>query len=102
VIRQEVQVYQLVQQAIQEGKSVARALGIRLAFDPAELVNRVRRDRGALAHKGSMYHDFLEGKPLELEHMTGVVISEARRLGLETPVLSMIYQATKKAVRSHA
>jgi 2-dehydropantoate 2-reductase len=102
IIRRDDQVYRFVESAMEEGKAVARALGIRLAFDPAKLVSHVRRNRGALLHHGSMYHDFMQKKPLEIKYMTGVIMAEARRLGIETPVLATIDQSIKKAARCDA
>ncbi len=90
-IHQDKDVYDLVVAAIAEGKAVARACRIRLAFDPVSIVNGIRSGKyGPLLHTGSMSADFLQGQPSEIEYLTGALTAEARRQGVRTPVLDTV------------
>jgi len=96
IIRRDRRTYKLVLAAMEEGKSVARALGVKLAFDPVKIVRELRVGRSVgHSHKGSMYHDFVRGRALETEYITGAVVRSARAVGLKTPVLDVIYSSIK-------
>lgn len=41
----------------------------------------------------SMHHDFKQGKPTELENLTGYVVREALRLQIDTPTYVKMYKA---------
>lgn len=95
-IRTDKGVYLLVLDAMQEGKKVARALGIRLAFDPIKIVEKIRAGRpGSVRHMGSMYNDFVRKRPTEIDFITGAVVAKARALGVAVPVLEQIYSLIK-------
>lgn len=95
-IRKDDGIYALVIRAMDEGKRVARALKIPLAFDPAAIVRALRRDRTrSVAHRGSMYHDLRRHFPSEIEYITGAVTARARALGINTPVLATIGALTR-------
>lgn len=74
----------LLEEAAREVGRVARALGIALGRDPAALAASVA-ERTA-ANRSSMLQDLERGAPIELEAINGVVVREARRLGVPTPV----------------
>lgn len=43
----------------------------------------------------SMHFDFKQGKPTELESLSGYIVSEGKRLGVETPHMQRLYEALK-------
>jgi 2-dehydropantoate 2-reductase len=98
ILRKDRQVWKLVQQAVEEGRSVARAKGIRLAFNPVELIHRARNgDLAGIAHRGSIFQDILAGRPTEMDFITGALVRQARKVGVETPALALILQRAKLA-----
>ncbi|MBF0485620.1 MAG: ketopantoate reductase family protein [Candidatus Omnitrophica bacterium] len=95
ILQKDDKVYSFVTQAIDEGKKVARARGITLAFDPMTIVRKLRRGKlGQFHHKGSMYYDFIEGRRTELNDITGELVQCARRAGIMAPALETIYTLT--------
>ena len=90
-LRTDKDIYDLVIKAMDEGKQVARAMKIPLAFDPAAIVRALRNKGGrGMAHRGSMYHDLMRHVPSEAPYITGAVTARARALGIKTPVLDTI------------
>lgn len=77
--------------AMREVASVASAKGIEIGEEEIEksMKQASQVSEGA---KTSMQLDIERGKKPELESLTGYVCTEASRLGLETPVLSSLYQ----------
>ena len=70
---------------------VARSKGIRLAFDPLGIIERVRNgDLAGIGHRGTIYQDMIAGRPTELGRITGALIQEARKAGVKTPALDQI------------
>ena len=91
-------IWDLVHQAVKEGKAVARALGVRLAFDPWKFIQRVERgDLSGIPHRGSIYQDMMKRRPTELEFITGALVREAHKMGVTTPALSLILQRARSA-----
>ena len=96
---------QVMKEAIFEAVSVADAKGIRLPFpDPVERVLEVCR--GTADNIASMLQDVLAQRVTEIRFINGAIVSEARKLGIPTPVnftLSCLVQALqdsyKEAVR---
>jgi 2-dehydropantoate 2-reductase len=100
-IRQDRAVYSLVRAAIDEGKAVARARLVRLAFDPMAIVNGIRSGKyGRLPHTGSMSADFRQGRSSEIGYITGIITAEAGRQGIRTPVLDTVLCLIKAMERS--
>lgn len=90
----------LVMDGIAEGKKVAVRENIRLAFDPGRMVRRLKAGIfGDFSYRGSMYYDFVNSRPLELDFITGALIRRARQLGVKTPVLDSFYAMTKTMER---
>ncbi len=86
----------LVQQAVGEGRAVAKALGVRLAFDPLRLIQRVHKgDLAGISHKGSTFQDISVGRPTELDFMTGALLKQAKKLKIAAPALKKIYVSAK-------
>jgi 2-dehydropantoate 2-reductase len=79
----------LMAQAVAEAVAVARARGTALAeADPLEHVLAVARATGA--NRSSMLQDVLRGSPTEIAAINGAVVREGRRLGVPTPVNSLL------------
>lgn len=98
VLKKDPKVWDLVRQAISEGRMVAKALKVRLAFDPLELILRVRDgDLAGILHRGSIAQDILAGRPTEVDFITGALIRQASKLGMRTPALREIMEKAKKA-----
>ncbi|MDE1919914.1 MAG: hypothetical protein KGJ09_00675 [Candidatus Omnitrophica bacterium] len=98
VLRTDACVWKSVRQAVEEGKAVARALRVRLAFDPLKIIKRVRQgDLKGIAHRGTLFEDRRAGRPTELDYITGALVRQARRQGLKTPALDLILRKARKA-----
>ena len=96
ILRKDQEIWKLVRQAVKEGRAVARALGVRLAFDPLKLIHRVRNgDLAGISHRGSIFQDISEGRATELDFITGALIRQARRTGMKTPALDSILLSSK-------
>jgi 2-dehydropantoate 2-reductase len=84
----------LLRAVIDEAVAVGRSLGIPL---PADCVDRhwtvlQGLDRSA---RGSMSHDILAGRRLEVEALNGAVVRLGRQAGVATPLNSAVYAALK-------
>lgn len=98
VLREDQKTWKLVRQAVEEGHSVARALGVRLAFDPLRLIQRVRNgDLEGISYRGSIFQDVSVGRPTELDFITGALVRQARKVGIKTPALELIWAKAKAA-----
>ena len=96
ILRKDREIWELVRQAVEEGRAVARALGIRLAFDPMRLIYRVRNgDLVGISHKGSMFQDFSAGRSTEFDFINGALARQARWKGIKTPALDSILAKAK-------
>jgi 2-dehydropantoate 2-reductase len=74
---------------VDEGKAVARAAGIELHDDPWEM-NVLATQRGS-AHYPSMLEDVDAHRETEIELITGSLIREAERHGVEVPLHQALY-----------
>ncbi|MBF0571236.1 MAG: hypothetical protein HQL12_05130 [Candidatus Omnitrophica bacterium] len=98
ILGKDQEIWKLVRQALEEGRATARALGVRLAFNPLELIKRLREgDLAGIAHRGSMFQDILAGRPTELDFITGALVRQASKAGVKTPALEAIVQRAKLA-----
>lgn len=98
MLRQDKRISHLAVKAVNEGRAVARSLGIRLAFDPLVLMRRVKDgDLSSLSYRGSMFADFTSGRPTEVEYMTGALLRMARRKKIDAPALTAILTQAKAA-----
>ena len=75
--------------AAREVATVARAKGIELGADPAELALAVAQQTAA--NHSSMLQDLRRGVPTEIDAMSGAVVREARRLGVPVPVNASLW-----------
>ena len=80
----------LIQQAIEEALEVGRASGAPIMDDSLDwAMNSL--DRFPAQGRASMAKDFTEGRPVELEGLTGALIRLARQTGTPTPANDFLY-----------
>lgn len=75
---------------IEEGIAVARALGIVLEDDPAELIDEAARVNHA--HRPSMLQDVSARRATEIRTLNGGIVAAARQAGLSTPLHAAIVE----------
>lgn len=98
ILSKDRRIYALVRQGIKEGCSVARALDVRLAFDPMKMILRVKHgDLAGIAYRGSMFGDVAAGRATEIDCITGALIRAAHGADISVPALEMIYKKAKIA-----
>ena len=83
----------LVHDLMDEGKAVASAAGIELHDDPWEM-NVLATRRGS-AHYPSMLEDVEAHRPTEIDLITGALVREAGRHGVEAPLHTAMYRLVK-------
>jgi 2-dehydropantoate 2-reductase len=81
----------LLYDLLEEGKSVAAALGVRLHDDPWEM-NKIGAQTN---HPPSMLYDIQHHYPTEVEFLAGAVAREARRAGVPAPLHAALYRMIK-------
>jgi 2-dehydropantoate 2-reductase len=79
----------LVRGLVEEGRRVAEAVGIPLHDDPWEM-NVLATERGS-AHVPSMLEDIEAGRRTEIDLITGALVREAARAGVEVPLHQALY-----------
>ena len=90
----------LVRDLMDEGKRVAQAAGIELAEDPWEM-NVLATKRGS-RHYPSMLEDVEARRRTEVDQITGALVREAARLGVEVPLHTALYRLVKAREASWA
>ncbi len=90
----------LVRDLVEEGKRVAEAAGIGLHEDPWEM-NVLATKRGS-RHYPSMLEDVQARRPTEVDQITGALVREAERLGVEVPLQTAMYRLVKAREASWA
>ena len=83
----------LVHDLVDEGKAVARAAGIELYEDPWEM--NVHATRRGSAHYPSMLEDVEAKRETEIELITGSLVREAERHGVQVPLHTALYRLVK-------
>ncbi|HJV29575.1 MAG TPA: 2-dehydropantoate 2-reductase [Gaiellaceae bacterium] len=83
----------LVRDLMDEGKRVAEAAGIELHEDPWEM-NVLATQRGS-RHYPSMLEDVEARRPTEVDQITGALVREAARLGVQVPLQTAMYRLVK-------
>jgi len=79
-----------------EAESVARALGVDL---PVDVDTRIGWARDVGEHKTSMLQDLEQGRPMEIDALTGVVAEMGDLVGIETPALDAILALVRQRAR---
>ncbi|MEJ2467557.1 MAG: 2-dehydropantoate 2-reductase [Campylobacterales bacterium] len=79
---------------LEEIAAVARAKGIEIG----EEVGKALQTASGLPDSAStsMHLDFTQGKPTELEALSGYIVKEGETLGVDTPVMRKLYEALKR------
>jgi 2-dehydropantoate 2-reductase len=83
----------LYEALLQEGESVARALGITLHGDPREMI--AEGARGPEARKASMLMDVLAQRQSEVDFINGAIADEGERLGIPVPLNRAMWRLMK-------
>ena len=83
----------LVRGLMDEGKQIAAAAGIALREDPWEM-NVLATKRGS-RHYPSMLEDVQARRPTEVDFITGALVREGERRGVEAPLLTGVYRLVK-------
>jgi 2-dehydropantoate 2-reductase len=83
----------LVRALMDEGKRVAAAAGVALHEDPWEM-NVLATKRGS-RHYPSMLEDVEARRPTEIDSITGALVREAERLGVDVPLQTAMYRLVK-------
>jgi 2-dehydropantoate 2-reductase len=83
----------LVKALMEEGKRVAAAAGVDLHEDPWEM-NVLATRRGS-RHYPSMLEDVEARRRTEVDHITGALVREAGRLGVDVPLQTAMYRLVK-------
>ncbi|MGZ4318703.1 MAG: ketopantoate reductase family protein [Gaiellaceae bacterium] len=78
---------------VEEGKRVAAAAGIQLHEDPWEM--NVHATKRGSRHFPSMLEDVEARRPTEIEHITGALVHEAQKTGVEVPLHTALYRLVK-------
>ena len=83
----------LLRGLVDEGKRIAAAAGVELRDDPWEM-NVLATKRGS-AHFPSMLEDVQARRPTEIDLITGALVREAERFGVEAPLHTALYQLVR-------
>ena len=87
---------QLIQSAIQEALAVGKGLGAPVMDDSLDWAMD-SLDRFPGQGRASLAKDFTDGRPVELEGLTGAVMRLGREAGVPTPVNDTLYAILKPA-----
>jgi 2-dehydropantoate 2-reductase len=90
----------LVHDLIEEGKSVAAAAGIELHDDPWEM-NVLATQRGS-SHYPSMLEDVQARRRTEIDLITGALVREAARHGVDAPLHTALCRLIKAKEESYS
>jgi 2-dehydropantoate 2-reductase len=82
----------LAARMMRETQAVAEKLGIAFRLD---IDRRIEGAKRVGRHKTSMLQDVEAGRPIEVDALVGSVVEMARLVGVDTPTVDAIYQATK-------
>jgi 2-dehydropantoate 2-reductase len=84
----------LARSGFEEGAAVAKAMGIGLPGDIVEWQVKNHQNFPPDMY-ASMYHDVARGRRLELDSLSGLIVSKGRELGVPTPFHTMAYACLK-------
>ncbi len=85
---------------VDEGKAAAKAAGVELQEDPWEM--NVLATRRGHAHRPSMLEDVEAHRRTEIETITGALVREADRVGVEVPLHRALYRLVRGKEASYA
>ncbi len=90
----------LVHGLVDEGKAAARAAGVELQEDPWEM--NVLATRRGHAHRPSMLEDVEAHRRTEIESITGALVREAERAGVDVPLHTTLYRLVRAKEASYS
>ena len=89
----------LVHDLVEEGRRVAESAGVELHDDPWEMntlaVSRGETNEGDYAHVPSMLTDVRAQQRTEVDFVSGSIVREAARCGVEAPLHAAMYRLVK-------
>ena len=85
---------ELIKSAIEEALAVGRALGAPIMADSLDWAMD-SLDRFPAQGKATLAKDFLEGRPVELEGLTGTLVRIGHTAGVPTPINDALYSILK-------
>jgi 2-dehydropantoate 2-reductase len=91
---------ELVHGLVDEGKAAAAAAGVELQEDPWEM--NVLATRRGHAHRPSMLEDVEAHRRTEIETITGALVREADRAGVDVPLHRALYRLVRGKEASYA
>jgi 2-dehydropantoate 2-reductase len=91
---------ELVHALMDEGRAVAVAAGVDLREDPWEM--NVHATQRGHAHYPSMLEDVKAHRPTEIELITGSLVREAARTGVDVPLHTALYRLVKAKEASYS
>ena len=81
---------------MEEVQAVGEALGVTFHSTIAARIEGTRRVSG---HKTSILQDLERGKPMEVDGITGAVVELGRLLGIDTPMVDLVYGLMRQRAR---
>ena len=81
---------------MEEVQAVGEALGVEFT---ATIADRLEGTRRVAGHKTSILQDLEAGRPMEVDGITGAVVELGRLLGVETPMIDLIYALMRQLAR---
>ena len=81
---------------MREVQQVGWALGIKFN---ATIDDRLEGTRRVADHKTSILQDLEAGRPMEVDGITGAVVELGRLLGVQTPMIDLIYSLMRQRSR---
>ena len=89
----------LLTAALRETQLVAEADGITFAEDPVAQALTIARAMPATA-RSSMSRDFVRGRPIEADALSGAIVAKGRELGVPTPINQALYALLRLRMQS--
>jgi 2-dehydropantoate 2-reductase len=83
----------LFEALLQEGESVAKALGVALQGDPRDMIAEGARAPGR--RNASMLQDILAQRPTEVDFINGAIADRGERIGIPVPLNRALWQLVK-------
>jgi len=81
---------------MEEVQTVGEALGIEFT---STIESRLEGTRRVAGHKTSILQDLEAGRPMEVDGITGAVVELGRLVGVETPMIDLIYALMRQRAR---
>lgn len=82
---------------MEEVQRVGEALGVTFG---ATIQSRIEGTRKVAGHKTSILQDLERGRPMEVDGITGAVVELGRLLGIETPMIDLVYALLRQRARA--